>query len=719
MSDRANFYFAQLVGENELDLASAFAELADRDFAVDAGLAATDLSIADGGIMAGGSVDHSSGLGLPQNGFTARITAAVGYDSSGRRIKTASTLNVDTSRAGQTPVGAGGTPDGAVITPGGVNQRWVSLYLFFDRELADPRIDGTGTPVNFQELESFRFFTKAGPEAPAPPSTPDPALESGKLLLCDIRISNTQMLEINISRRQDWIVRAPAGGPFPMRLGTPRAAIAQLVQNLADHILGVSGDHEADDVSYAGGSDWADSPAATTNPATNVEAQLDKFITDLIATTAGHSGAHKVGSAAVAGAPLTLAAATIGAHISSIVARYNNHVTGVADRHAATHIDYSGSGNFADAVTNLPAASVEATFDTAVSLLAASGGSPSGADLVGSRVSAAPGSPTTTGLVGLTAGKLWDQLVELKNAINGRVRRAGDTMTGDLTPDTASGTGLGTTALPFKLLALKPAAITDHVVTLRPFDVEQQTELIRAFGTGSLSAKPAAVLGPHAHWSYHSAHFHDDFFINGATPIGGDGAFFGPGNFWEIKVTGAGAVNPIPLNDANASGSNGAVRLATGATGMATIRSRGTFDPAGGTAQRLHLYMRLKRSNTGANTNGFAGWQNNTAITTRILQFQYTGGGNWHAVINDAGVATDVDLGAGATDTNWHTFEIILRASNKAEFYIDGSPLTEITHSVSGLSGGEWNAAFVRADATAGASVDIDVDVFDIYGDAY
>lgn len=64
------------------------------------------------------------------------------------------------------------------------------------------------------------------------------------------------------------------------------------------------------DFSYAGGAAWAD---GTANPATTVEAQLDKVITDL----AGASGSAKIGGAAIN--TTDLAAGTVQAQLSSIL----------------------------------------------------------------------------------------------------------------------------------------------------------------------------------------------------------------------------------------------------------------------------------------------------------------------------------------------------------------------------------------------------------------
>jgi hypothetical protein len=127
------------------------------------------------------------------------------------------------------------------------------------------------------------------------------------------------------------------GGSSPNTLaqGTLLSQLTALLTALRDHVNLASGAHAATAISYAGGNAWAD---GTTNPATTVEAQLDKIISDL----GGSAGAAKIG--------------------------------------------FGGSSNWADGTTN-PAATAEAQFDKIVSDLAAStgtakiGGAATGTDI--------------------------------------------------------------------------------------------------------------------------------------------------------------------------------------------------------------------------------------------------------------------------------------------------------------------------------------------------
>ncbi len=134
------------------------------------------------------------------------------------------------------------------------------------------------------------------------------------------------------------------GGSAPNSLasGTVLSQLTALLTALQAHVVATSGAHAATAISYAGGGNWAD---GTTNPATTVEAQLDKVVTDL----GGSGGAAKLG--------------------------------------------FAGSGTWADGTTN-PAATVEAQLDKIVSDLSPStgsakiGGAATGTDIAAGTVAA-------------------------------------------------------------------------------------------------------------------------------------------------------------------------------------------------------------------------------------------------------------------------------------------------------------------------------------------
>jgi hypothetical protein len=109
-------------------------------------------------------------------------------------------------------------------------------------------------------------------------------------------------------------------------------------QRLIEHSL-------SDVLAYGGGPAWKD---GTTNPATTIEAQLDKIVTDLVDDTGtsgpNASGAHKIGAAAQAGSPESLTAGSIGTQLLQLLTWINTtgHIA-VANVWAAMQT-FSGAG---------------------------------------------------------------------------------------------------------------------------------------------------------------------------------------------------------------------------------------------------------------------------------------------------------------------------------------------------------------------------------------
>ncbi len=159
---------------------------------------------------------------------------------------------------------------------------------------------------------------------------------------------------------------ATAGAPNALGAGTVRSQLDALLGFINAHINLASGAHAASALTYAGGGNWAD---GTTNPATTVEGQLDKVISDIAATT----GAPKVGAAATAGAPNALGAGTVRSQLDALLGFINAHINLAAGAHAASALTYAGGGNWADGTTN-PATTVEGQLDKIVSDLVATAG---------------------------------------------------------------------------------------------------------------------------------------------------------------------------------------------------------------------------------------------------------------------------------------------------------------------------------------------------------
>jgi hypothetical protein len=264
MSGRLNYYFRQKVTEAELDLGFALLETAERALITDAALS---------GIFSSATVSQKAG--------TPNLTVDVGgpgvvYDKLGQRITWSGTQNVNVAQD-ENAVST------AVSAP--ANSKIVSVFAKFKRLLTDPRTDGNAVTVFFNEAESFEFIVRQGAEAVSP--TP-PALDATFILLADITLifGQTQVLNANINvtgRREDTFVFS--AGALSVRHGLIEGALAAVLAYV-NAVTNASG------ISYAGGSAWLN---GVTNPATTVEAQLDKIITDLISTANGASGAEAIG----------------------------------------------------------------------------------------------------------------------------------------------------------------------------------------------------------------------------------------------------------------------------------------------------------------------------------------------------------------------------------------------------------------------------------------
>lgn len=354
MSHRLDYYFRQRVSEAELDLGFSQLEQADRDLAADLGFT---------GVIANAVVSQHA----PVPDLTVDISAPGAVtDQLGQRIFFSALQNVNVAQ-----------DDNGVSTgvSGAGKEKIVSVFAKFDRALSDPRVDGNSLTVFFRRDESFKFIVVQGAEASAGGAIPPP-LRSDAILLADLTRSfgQTQVLNANLSiaRRQDAFVASAS--PRSIRRGRTLEAVTDLLAFYNAHVNGTADRHPAAAVDYAGGGAWAD---GGTNPATTVEAQLDKLVADLTAT----SGAPKVGAAATAGSPNALAAGTVKSQLDALLAAVNAHINLASGAHAASATSYAGGGNWADGTTN-PATTVEAQLDKVITDLAGAGG----ADKLGATV---------------------------------------------------------------------------------------------------------------------------------------------------------------------------------------------------------------------------------------------------------------------------------------------------------------------------------------------
>ena len=140
-------------------------------------------------------------------------------------------------------------------------------------------------------------------------------------------------------------VDAAAGAPNALPAGSVKSQLAQLLGFLNTHVSAPTGAHNAAAIAATPHNNVA---------GTNVQAQLQEIVTDLVATGAASPGAGLVGVDAIAGAPTAIAAGTLRAALVTLLSGLNGHVNQASGAHAASAI------SVADAGANLNAANVEA-----------------------------------------------------------------------------------------------------------------------------------------------------------------------------------------------------------------------------------------------------------------------------------------------------------------------------------------------------------------------
>lgn len=393
MSARKNFFFRQRLTEAELDSAFDDLEVADHHLAADLGFV---------GILANAVVAPHA----PVPNLTVDVSGpGIALDQLGRRLFFSGLQNVNVA---QDDNGVSTAPSAAG------KERFVSIFFMFDRALSDPRVDGNSRTVFFQEDEAAKFVVVQGGESAAGEAVP-PALRSDAILLADVvrRFEQAQIAAdaISTARRQDAFVLF--GTPRSIRRGRTREVISDLLGLYNAHVGGTIDRHPAAAVDYAGGNNaWAD---GTQNPATTVEAQIDKVIADL--AVAG--GAAKIGAAATPGVPGALGAGSVKSQLDALLGHINGHITVAAGAHAASAIAYSAGEAWKDGTPN-PATTVKAQIDKLVSDLSADAGA---------------------ARIGVGARRAW--LDGLQNPAGASVTEALDKVIGDLGAQDPGGDGAG------------------------------------------------------------------------------------------------------------------------------------------------------------------------------------------------------------------------------------------------------------------------------------
>jgi len=394
MADRRNYYHLQVVTEDELDQGFTGLEQADWNLASDVGIT---------GIISGATpVQHA-----PAPNLTIDLDGpARGYDGLGRRVFIGTDQVVDCS------VDLLGVAT-QVQTPG--NERYISLFARFARNLQDERTDGNSQQVYFVEDESFEIVVRAAPEAPVGAGTRVGLLDE-ELLVCDIKLihGTTEILDADIlvDRRQAWVFaaagsisvdfgawtvlsgptvqdafdsvdaslvdlgddtdvangaaivgfEAEAGSPHSLVRGTTRAAVVALLGFINTHRNSWAA-HQADHLEMAGAHGWL--TAAT------IELVIQEIVDDLaLSASAATCGTVRVGNAAMPGAVggYDIPADTLRSHLASTWLTVSSHLAQTAEKHTAAGIINTPHGTVA-------AVNVQAAIDEIIDDLAATTGS--------------------------------------------------------------------------------------------------------------------------------------------------------------------------------------------------------------------------------------------------------------------------------------------------------------------------------------------------------
>ena len=185
--DLYDFYFRQIVTQAVMDWVFDRAQQADHDQSADNVLT---------GVM--------EGLGVTENHLGADLSVdvagGVAFTAEGARVFVpALVTNLDCT------VDEFGVP--TIVGSG--NERWLSVFARFSRDLQDPELDGNGLEVYTKQLESFELVVHQGAEDTVGLAS-KPALLTNAVLLADINLvfnqsTITTVSDIFVERRQDWI----------------------------------------------------------------------------------------------------------------------------------------------------------------------------------------------------------------------------------------------------------------------------------------------------------------------------------------------------------------------------------------------------------------------------------------------------------------------------------------------------------------------------------
>jgi hypothetical protein len=325
MADRVDFHFRQRVTEAELDLGFQLLEEADRRLVTDLGFfgVVRGLVPSEHQPLADLSVDLSS--------------PGTAYDRLGRRVFLGTDQTIDCSVDHQ------GIPT-AVQAAGG--ERWLGVFIRFERALADLRTDGNGQQIYFRRSESLQFVVRQGAEDVIGSASPVP-LQPDEVLLFEVRLENAQdqiqSSHISVTRRQaltfapaqfigvdssGWVGLAPAQD-------TVQAALDAVDDAASEHFTGSATRHPSEDVTHTGTGFLLGN---------TVREALEQIPERLMSRQVDGSGAQWIGSDEKSGSPHTLDDGNVHLQLAALLGWLNAHLSaGTGGAHSATSISASGA----------------------------------------------------------------------------------------------------------------------------------------------------------------------------------------------------------------------------------------------------------------------------------------------------------------------------------------------------------------------------------------
>jgi len=221
--NKNDFYKKQYLSAAEMDAFQDYIDDGVKDFLLAHGYQ---------GIVDGLIVQASAGAPT----FDAVVTAGTAYDKDGEHVHVAvnQTIDISVDELGNT----------TYTDLGGGEDRWVSIFLHFDRALSEPRVDGDGVPLHYVHAESFTIRVVNGTKGAAPVT--EPALHADDILLADIYfyngIADVVAGDIHVHRREEiGYYRSATGGLVKHKNDTMSGPDTDCIEETLDSDVAISG----------------------------------------------------------------------------------------------------------------------------------------------------------------------------------------------------------------------------------------------------------------------------------------------------------------------------------------------------------------------------------------------------------------------------------------------------------------------------------------------